>query len=84
MCSFKGKKLWKQHQVICRDFYCLFKKRKQFEIFIMSAEEQLVDCVLNTRGFIQTYFFIYSIDKFFFKKINFQRVFKKANHKQLL
>ena len=84
MCSFKGKKLWKQHQVICRDFYCLFKKRKQFEIFIMSAEEQLVDCVLNTRGFIQTYFFIYSIDNFFLKKINFQRVFKKTNHKQLL
>ena len=73
MCSFKGKKLWKQHQVICRDFYCLFKKRKQFEIFIMSAEEQLVDCVLNTRGFIQTYFFFYSIDKFFFKKNQFSK-----------
>ena len=43
----------------------------------MSAEKQLVDCVLNTRGFIQTYFFIYSIDKLKKKKSIFKGYLKK-------
>ena len=40
----------------------------------MPTEEQLVNCVRHTRGFIQTYFA--SIDKAFFKKSrNFQGIF---------
>ena len=42
----------------------------------MPTEEQLVNCVRHTRGFIQTYFA--SIDKAFFKKSIFKGYFKKA------
>ena len=46
----------KQHQVISRKLYCFKNKKKKFEIIIPSPEENLVNCVRHTCGFIQTYF----------------------------
>ena len=45
----------KQNLVISRDRCCLTNKKK-CKIFLMSTEEQLVNYVHHTRGFIQTFF----------------------------
>ena len=76
MCSFDGKKSTDQHRVTLRDLYCF--KNKKSEIFIMSTEEQLVNCVRHTRGFIQIYFLFNLLIKFFQRKSTFKRYFKKV------
>lgn len=44
----------------------------------MSTGEQPVNCVCDTRKFIQTHFLFKNIGKVFLKKSNFKGYFKKA------
>ena len=54
MFSFEGKKKLKLHQLIVVIFIVLKTNKKMCAIFLMSTEEQLVNCVPH--GFIQAFF----------------------------
>ena len=64
-----------------RDLYCFKNRKKKCELFLMSIEEQLVNCVRHTRSFTQIYFsfnlFMNSINMIFksFLRI-FLRIFQ--------
>ena len=63
---FWRQKILKQHQVICCDF-CFKNKNKKMRIFLMSTDEELVNCVRHARGIIQTYCLFNLLMKFFLK-----------------
>ena len=69
------KKILKQHQVISHNLYCFKNKKKKGEIIFTFPEENLLNCVRHTFGFIQTYFLFNLLIKLSYEEINFQRIF---------
>ena len=63
--SFEGKKkCWNSIRLFVVIFIALKRKRKKHEIHL-STEEQFLNCVGHTRGFIRTYFLFNLLIKFF-------------------